>query len=240
MMVMSAPTDTSLPRSPRQVPGVRRLAVTVFFVSVAVNAALGVAALVLGEFSETHARALGTSLAVTGAFLIALSCLPAWERWRLGPVPTIGTCLGFVAFTFVIVGLWSGTDSDVFARTMGTLMTSAVACAVACLLSIPTLAPRFRPALTAALLLIAIAGVMVVVGMWLDPSSSWYARSLGVVAVLLAAVAVSIPVLHRIGGPQRRGSVDTSFCPFCGAEHRAEPEQPTVCGHCGARFTVLS
>lgn len=64
----------------------RRVGLGVFFASVAVNAALGIYAVVAPEFGETQGRVLATSLCVTGAVLLALACEPAWERRLLGPV----------------------------------------------------------------------------------------------------------------------------------------------------------
>lgn len=216
----------------------RRLGIAFFFGSVAVNAALGIAALVVGEFSDTHARIFGTSLSVTGALLIALACLPAWERGLLGQVPLLGAALGAVAFALVIASLWSGGESEVLGKTMGSTMIAAVACTLACLLVLPRLAPRYRQAFPVALVLLTIAAAMLVVATWVEPESSWYPRTFGVVAVLLAATAVSIPVLARIS----RTEVETAtvepvaFCPYCGA---AVVAAPTVdCGSCGRSFRV--
>ncbi len=224
--------------SSRLGPRARRLGVAAFFASIGVNAALGIAALVIGDFSETHGRVLGTSLAVTGALLLALACLPAWERGRLAPVPVLGVALGVVAFSLVVVGIWTD-GGDTLGRLMGTFMAPALACAMASLLAYPTLVPRFRPVLVVTLSLLAVAATMLVVAIWVEPDSSWYMRSFGVVAVLLAALAVSIPVLHRIGGREADGgAIETSFCPFCGEEHRAPPAHPTTCDRCGRGFSV--
>jgi hypothetical protein len=237
MAPVGAPGSTSA-RHGAEHRRLRRFGIALFFGSVAVNAALGIAALVVGEFSDTHARILGTSLSVTGALLIALACLPAWERGLLGQVPIVGATLGTVAFALVIASLWSGGDSEVLGKTMGSTMIAAVACTLACLLALPRLAPRYRPALPVALVLITIAAAMQIVALWVEPESSWYPRMFGVVAVLLAATAVSIPVLARIGSAEvERATVEpVSFCPYCGAEVAAAP---TVdCGSCGRSFRV--
>ena len=81
----------------------RRLGLGIFFVSVAVNAALGIYAVLAPDFGETQGKILGTSLCVTGAVVLALACEPAWERRLLGPVPYAGAVLGAVGFTLAIV-----------------------------------------------------------------------------------------------------------------------------------------
>jgi hypothetical protein len=216
----------------------RRLGIGLFFGSVAVNAALGIAALVIGEFSETHGKILGTSLSVTGALVIALACLPAWERRLLGPVPPIGAGLGVIAFGLVIVSLWTGGDDEVLGRTMGSTMVAAVACALACVLGLARLAPRYRTAFPVALGLTTVASTMLVVAMWTEPESSWYPRTFGVVAVLLAATVVSIPVLARLGraAPETLTAEPIAFCPYCGAP--VAPAATARCTSCGRAFSV--
>jgi hypothetical protein len=217
----------------------RRVGVGVFFGSVAVNAVLGIAALLVGDFSETHGRVLGTSLSVTGALLLGLACLPAWERERLGALPLVGAALGAAAFALVVVSIWTGGDSDVLGKAMGTLMTLAVGCALACVLALPPLAPPHRPVLLAALVLTAIAAGFLVGAIWIEPESGWYPRLFGVVGVLLAATSVSVPVVGRIDRAaveQGTNATVVAFCPFCGASV-VEGSEPT-CDGCGRRFSV--
>jgi uncharacterized paraquat-inducible protein A len=86
--------------------------------------------------------------------------------------------------------------------------------------------------------LIAIAAAMIVVAAWFEPESSWYPRSFGVVAVLLAATAVSIPVLSRIGrvAGEEAARETIAFCPYCGA-HVADATI-VACVACGRSFSV--
>lgn len=213
----------------------RRVGVALFFGSVVVNAVLGIVALVAGETNE---RILGTSLAVTGALLLAVACLPAWERSRLGVLPPIGAVLSVVAFGLVIAGLWSGDESDTFGKVIGTAMAPAVGSAVACILAYPTLARRYRPVFVATLVLIPIAVAMIVFAIWAELESSWYPRAFGVVGVLLAATAVSIPVLARLSRTETDEAVadPIAFCPYCGAP--VEAAATVSCAGCGRSFTV--
>src|SRR6266508_1536424 len=59
---------------------VRRFGLATFFLSIAVNAALGIYAVLAPDFGETQEKILGTSLCVTGAAVLALACEPTWER----------------------------------------------------------------------------------------------------------------------------------------------------------------
>ena len=221
--------------------GVRRAAIAFFFASVALNACLGIVALVMGDFGQTQGKVLGTSLCVTAAVMLALAATPAWERRLLGPVPAVGASSGAVGFALLIVAIWLGEDaSPTLGKAVGTALTVGGAGSLASLLALPRLAPRHRHVLTTALALGAVAAAMVLVQIWGELDSSLYARALGVVAVLLGAVAVSIPVLHRIGdtaGADAAADVPR-FCPFCGAELTVGRGRSATCGACGRSFSV--
>lgn len=218
----------------------RRTVLALFFSSVALNAVLGIVALVAGEFSQTHGRILGTSLSVTAALVLALACLPAWERRLLAQVPVLGATCGGIGFLLVIVAIWSESEHEILLKSLGTLLTVAVASAVASLLVLPQLAPRHRPVFVVALALLVVAAAMVVVQVWGELDSSVYGRALGVVAVLLAATAVTIPVLSRMGRRPAPIADDVSpaFCPYCGERQESRAAIPTTCVHCGRTFSV--
>lgn len=220
----------------------RRIGLGVFFTSVAVNAALGIYAVLAPEFGETQGKILGTSLCVTGAVLLALACEPAWERRLLGPVPFLGAALAILGFSLVIVGLWAEPESETFGRTTVSTMTVAVACAATCLLGLVQLASRHRWVLVLTLGLLALAAALVATVPWLgDDPNEWYVRGMGVVLIALAAFAVSLPVLHWVD----RGTLAAAesvgairYCPYCGSAVAGEAGAALTCSECGRTFTV--
>lgn len=217
----------------------RRAAIVVFFTSVVVNALLGLSALLVGEFSDTHGKILGTSLLVTASLLGALACAPAWERRALVPVPLVGAAASLLTGVLGIVGLWSETESDTFGKLLGTSALVAGGGILASLLAFPVLAPRFRPVLVVAVGLDGLSLVLALLAMWLEIDSTTYARGFGAVAVLLAASAVSVPVLAKIGRPDEAEAVDApvAFCPYCGAAATTE-RGTSECAACGRAFSV--
>jgi DNA-directed RNA polymerase subunit RPC12/RpoP len=221
---------------------VRRVGLWLFFTSIAVNAALGIYAVLTPDFGETQGKILATSLCVTGAVLVALACEPAWERRLLGPVPLAGAILGAAGFALVIAGIWSEPESATLGRLTGSTLTLAVACAIASLLALARLAPRHEWVFTVTLGLLALGAGLLAVLPWLgDDPNEVYVRGMGVVLIALAAFAVTVPVLHWIdrGALAVAASPDAvRFCPHCGKELTGELGVGVECPRCGRRFTV--
>jgi hypothetical protein len=220
----------------------RRLGLGVFFASVAVNAALGIYAVLAPEFGETQGKILGTSLCVTGAVLLALACEPAWERRLLGPVPSLGAAIGALGFGLAIVGIWAEPESDVFGKTTSSVMTLAVAGAAASLLALARLAPHHRWVLVLTLGLLALGATLMAIMPWLgDDPTEWYVRGMGVALITLAAFTVSVPVLHWVdrGTVAAADSVDAiRHCPYCGNAVTGDVGAVLSCRRCGRQFTV--
>ena len=221
----------------------RRVGLGAFFTSVAVNAVLGLYALLAPGFGDTDRKILVTSLCATGTVFLVLACEPAWERQVLGPVPAVSSAFSAAAFAMVIGGIWSGDTSETVGKLTGTAMTIGVAGTLASLLALTKLSHRYRPALTTALALLVIAAGMIVLAVWIQPSDGWYPRALGAVLVALAALTVTIPVLHRLSlaelvAARAAGADEIAFCPFCGHRVAAAVGARAVCNLCKRRFTV--
>jgi hypothetical protein len=221
----------------------RRLGLGIFFASVAVNAALGIYAVLAPEFGETQGKILGTSFCVTGAVVLALACEPAWERRLLGPVPVIGAVLGAVGFTLAVAGMWTEPESEIWGKAMGKIFTVAAACAVASLLALAQLARRHTWVFTVTLALLGLGATMITLAVWLgDDPADEYLRALGVVMIVLAAFTVTVPVLHWVD----RGALAAAeavtgavrFCPYCGEELASEIGVEIRCGRCGRGFAI--
>ena len=222
---------------------VRRAALYVLVGSISLNAGLGIYAIVVGQFGKLEAKILFTSLGVSGASMLALACAPALERHRLGPVPRWGIAASFAGFALLTAAVWNEFDLQPLVKAAGTLVVVAVASAHASLLSLAGLAPRFRWAFLAAVGLgfaLAALGVSWIWGEW---SSDLFGRSFGVVAVLLAAFTILVPVLHRASREELAALAaeeisSVQFCPSCGRPAAAGADGAGTCARCGARFSV--
>ena len=221
---------------------VRRVAISTFFASVAVNAALGIYAVLSPDFGDTQGRILGTSLCVTGALLITLACEPAWERRLLGPVPFLGAGLGAVGFALLIATMWIDPQGDPsWTKLVGTILVVAAGCMLASLLALARLSPRHAWIRKATFALLALGTAMYAALPWLEDPGEWFTRPFGVVMIALAAFVVSVPVVHWIdrGAVAAAEVTDTvRYCPYCGRGIAGETGAELACERCGREFSV--
>ena len=220
--------------------GLQRAALRALIASIVASAAMGVFALLVGEFEETQAKLLGTSLSVSGASVIAMACGFAWARGRLGPLPPVGIALGVAGFALVVAGMWPEVESEPYWKSTGTMLILAVAATHASVISPFGLARRSRWVLWAAYGLNAIFAALYIIAIWSEPDDDRYWRVTAAVAILLAAATIAIPVLRRLGegapSEPRTRPVEATHCPRCGRALAREGDE--ACPHCGARFHV--
>ena len=220
----------------------RRLGVTAFFVSVTVNAALGIYAVLAPGFGETQGKILGTSLFITGAVLVALACEPAWERRLLGLVPPAAAALGMAGFALAIGGIWIQPESETWAKVMGTMFTLSLAGVAASLLVLAQVVPRHEWLFKVTFALLGAGALMYGVALWLNEPPSGFMRAMGVVMITLAAFAVTIPVVHWIDRGALASAEATTggvrFCPHCGRKLAGEIGADLSCSRCGRGFVV--
>jgi len=176
----------------------RKIALTVFFTSVAINATLGIIALFIGEFGDTQGNILITSLSISAASVMSLAMFPARERGFLGPVPNIGIALSILGFGLLVIMVWSDFRSDDLGRTAGSLLVFAVSAGYASLVSLAVIQPKFTRIVRAAYVLVAVLSVMIVGAIWGESEDKNLLRVMGVIAILITAATITIPVLHRI------------------------------------------
>ena len=201
-----------------------------------VNAAFAVFVLLRGEIGDTEGKILGTSLVATASAVLAMTCAPARAAGRLGPVPLTGMLAAAAGFAAVTVVIWGEVDEVWIGKVAGSAFIIAVASALACLLSAWPIEGRSAWVGVAANLLIAGVGGMLLFALWFEVGSSGYWRGFSVLAVLLAAAALAVPVLHR-GGPEATRE-PIRHCPFCGSTIEGVSGRPITCPSCSRHYTV--
>jgi hypothetical protein len=220
----------------------RRAAFIVTLVSVAIWALLAILALLGGEFGETQWKTLGSSMLVTAAVAVAMACAVPLHAGRLGPVPWVGMGASVAGFGLLILGIWADNSWDGAFKTALSLVIAAVVIGAVGLIDGARVHAGHRWVVIASQLLIAFTGALVITAVWGDIGSSLFWRGTGIVGVLTAASAVSVPVLHHMASIPPGTLPDAlrvADCPFCGENVDGPLASQLTCGACGRRFRVL-
>lgn len=204
-----------------------RLAITL----VALNAGLAIVILATGDPGEVEGRILGTSLLATASALLAMVQTAGFDERRR----VIGIGAALTGFVVVTIGIWTETDVAAWWRLGGTAYTVGTAGAVSAVLSARPLGGRNAWLQQAARILVAAAATMIVGGIWFEPSSDAYWRVFAVIAVLIAASGLAIPILHRSSGG---AGAHVAHCPLCGGDVDAATEADITCVRCSRTFRV--
>jgi hypothetical protein len=223
---------------------VRHRALQILIASVVTSAIVGIAIVLTGEFGETETKVMLTTLCLSGASILAMACVPAWERRRLMPVPPYSLFASIVGMSLYILFVWvePGTAPAPW-QISTTFVILGVAGAHASLLALADPAPQHRWARTGAYLSGAALALVMVILLWGEPAGSAPQRVLGTLAILVVAFTLLVPVLRRTA--ERTTAADAfgepharlRHCPACGARLGSPPRIP--CRSCGAEFEVL-
>jgi len=180
----------------------KRVLVFVTITSLAATAALAIGVLLLGDFRDTEARVLLTTLAISFSGLLALPAAVLLEQGRsttLAGATIALTAALFAAFEYM---LWLADDSESGWKIVGTLAAAAVASTQ---ISAQTTRLRagdrqsVRAVFYSAVSLVVLITVMVVAAIWEEIDDSGYYRTLAALAVLNVFLFVVQPLLRRLG-----------------------------------------
>lgn len=202
-------------------PTVTRLFLRLFVASVAVNAVLGIWALLVGEFGETQGKVLATSFLVSASMLAVLVNAPAIGRRALWPIPVVGAAAAVIGFAQAIVMMWAEAENEYWFKTVGSFLVVAGGATLAANLSLVRLPDRYRPARPATYALITALAITILIAIWNEGGADWFGRLIGVLGVLVAAGSLLIPALARFSpGDDADGNEadppDLHRCPACG------------------------
>ena len=208
----------------------------VILASIAIGAAVAIVALLGVEVGDTGWKIVGTAFSITGAALVALPPVAAWERDRLAWLPIVGVAASAVGFALVIAGIWIQPDSEVLWKIPVTFIITAVAISGTSLLEFARIEPRQHWVLTVTRVMLGVVALMLTVAIWGEIEGSGYWRGFGVASVLLAAFLASVPVLHR----SSRRAERAEYCPMCGAPNDAVIGEQSVCPACDRRYRIAA
>ena len=209
---------------------IRRAGVALFLVTIAVNAVIGIVALLSGEFDETDGKILITSLSVSAGAILGLTNLAALERSIYRPVPIAGAAAAVLGFILLIASAWEDFDTEPLGKLSATLIFFSIAATHATLLTVARPARRYLWVLVTAYLLAFGLAIGLTIGIWSEDVGGNFWRPVGVVSILLAFFTVASPVLRRTSreaDSEREAQAPTvRYCPNCCRRLRAPDEAP--------------
>ncbi len=212
-----------------------RYLLNAFLVSVAVNAVLGIWALLSDDFGSTQGKVLATSFCVSGAMLGVLVNGAPLARRLLWPIPVVAAVAAATGFGLMIVIVWSEPGGDLWWKLLVTLAVVASGATLVGLLALPSLRSPFEPLRLAHLVATGLLVVTVVAAVWFEFNDDWIMRLIGVESIVVAALTLTVPALARFlppedttGRPLTRTG-DTIVCQKCGSrlDHLGRVVQPT-------------
>jgi multisubunit Na+/H+ antiporter MnhG subunit len=223
-------------------PGLMKIGLRVFLALVALNAAVGVAAILGADLDGNGGRVYLTSLVVTGGVMFALACSLGHRVRDLGPAWLLGLAATAIGTITLIVGIWTDPAGDAIWQVAGTCWVIATAVALATLLGLCALPDRYRWMHLAAYAIGGLLAALAIVAIWSSTTADSYWRLFAILCVLGAALAVTIPVVSRASRRERVIAASANgasrFCPFCGRPHDTALDVATVCPSCDSQFSV--
>jgi hypothetical protein len=224
----------------------RRSGLQLLLVSIAVNTVLGVWALLAPDFGETHGKVLTTSFLVSAAmFGVLVNSAPSRHR-VLWPLPVVAACSVASGFVLLIVVVWVSPDSDVVPKLAVSALVSGGGGTFIGLYQLVDARAVLAAWRRLNMFLVAVLCATALVALWVKVGAEWMLRLIGVESVLVAAMAVAIPVIARFQPPAVESSLRTRvvrFCPSCGASMPEQPINGAVainCHHCDLHAVITS
>lgn len=168
-------------------------------VSVVLGALLGIVLILRNTWGWFEVRIILTTGVVAAASLCGLACDLSKTPFGANLLPKSGLVLTAIAAIMLLLGIWSDIDSEAYWKSVISASIFTVATVHVCLLSIAKLIGRFQWVYfigcqiiygLATLLTILVVAEVDSDGMW---------RFVAALAIVVAAITLVIPILHRLG-----------------------------------------
>ena len=153
----------------------------------------------LGEYTKTRGRWLGTALALSGYCVAALGPVALHGRGRYLPVATSGMLFSLLAFVLFTIGLWGTPDSDAYWKATAVSTVLSLASSHVCWMlflerPIALVYGMARASAQAASVLAILAGVGIIFEVKVSPF--WWVVTLFGIAQVITGIAT--PVIHKL------------------------------------------
>ena len=129
---------------------------------------------------------------------MSLGMFPARDRNKLGPIPAMGIVLCVIGFALLIILVWSGFGNEILVKSAFSVLVLATSSGYASMVGLAIVHLQHQIVVRSGYSFVTVLSALIIIMIWGEPDGDLVPRMIGVVSILLAAVTVSIPVLHRI------------------------------------------
>ncbi|MDA0874833.1 MAG: hypothetical protein O3C45_07185 [Bacteroidetes bacterium] len=162
------------------------------------TALLAIFSILTDSFGKTQAKILGTSSIISAASILAMACAAFLERKRIPWLGFSGIAAAVIAAVLSIAAIWIEIQDRDFMRVIMTFVVAAVGMAHAFLLVLPKLDSNQEWVQKASSTVIGTLCTLIIILIWGDFNSEWYARILGVLGILTGLVTLAVPLMMRL------------------------------------------
>lgn len=172
-------------------------------VSLSISALIGIFIFLFGDFGETEARMLLTTLTIGGYSLTGLYCSTLYEKKRAISLAFSGMAVSILGFLYTVLVIWEIIDLDILDNFKPLLMFIILAFSLAhscLLLLIKSEKPIIKNSLFATVGFIGIVALMLILLVFeaIDDPEEFYFRLLGVFAILDVLGTIVVPILNKV------------------------------------------
>ncbi|MBC7910883.1 MAG: hypothetical protein H7Y30_10315 [Pyrinomonadaceae bacterium] len=229
----------------------KKIAFWFLIASVVLSALLGILAILSDSFGWLEVRIVLTTVTISLASICALADAALWESKRGKALAAVGLALSLLAALMLIVAIWyePSIEHKRFWRLTVHLVVLAVSTAHVCLLSLAKLKARYAWARVTAYVVIYSLAFLIILMFEFSIDSRAMFQAVGINSILVAAVSIIIPVLHRLSKADLKEESDKVsagegeqtwrqvICPKCGVEQFKALGEIT-CQDCQCKFIV--
>ncbi|MGV3482857.1 MAG: hypothetical protein ACO1RT_00415 [Planctomycetaceae bacterium] len=167
--------------------------------SVLLGAALAIFFVLRGTWNWFEIRVILTTLTIAAASLCGLACELSKTPLGLNLLPKFGLVVTAIGAVMLLIGIWADISGDMYWKLTTCVCIFSVATVHVSLLSIAKLGRRFRWVYTVACQIIFGLAIMlaIIILAEIDSDTAW--RLVAALSIVVAAITLVIPILHRIG-----------------------------------------
>lgn len=190
----------------------KKLLLSLLIASVIFGAVVGVLLVLLNQWGWFEVRVMLTTLTIGCASIAGLACDLARLPKAANVLPRLGLTLTCVTAALVLLGIWGEIQGEFYWKSVLVTGSLAVATIHVGLLSIARLSGRLRWVYFVACQFVYGLAILFSMGIVMEVRSEPFWRWIAAHSIIVAAITLVIPMLHRI--VKRKGSSEGALSPL--------------------------